>query len=162
MLKKKHTDIDKEIALMNPQETQIEIQNLNGQKESFQEKLKELNVVEPKNYYYEDKHDEVKEEYKKVNTEKITLDTKISEIEKLKSSVKGGIKCEHCGIELMNAAITQQKISELDGFILQRSEKVKLMTDLTNKEKEFVETKKQFDEYEKNKLIMMFEAHFCS
>jgi DNA repair exonuclease SbcCD ATPase subunit len=153
MLKKKHTDIDKEIALMNPQETQIEIQNLNGQKESFQEKLKELNVVEPKNYYYEDKHDEVKEEYKKVNTEKITLDTKISEIEKLKSSVKGGIKCEHCGIELMNAAITQQKISELDGFILQRSEKVKLMTDLTNKEKEFVETKKQFDEYEKNKLI---------
>jgi DNA repair exonuclease SbcCD ATPase subunit len=153
MLKKKHTDIDKEIALMNPQETQIEIQNLNGQKESFQEKLKELNVVEPENYYYEDKHDEVKEEYKKVNTEKITLDTKISEIEKLKSSVKGGIKCEHCGIELMNAAITQQKISELDGLILQRNEKVKLMTDLTNKEKEFVETKKQFDEYEKNKLI---------
>jgi DNA repair exonuclease SbcCD ATPase subunit len=153
MLKKKHTDIDKEIALMNPQETQIEIQNLNGQKESFQEKLKELNVVEPENYYYEDKHDEVKEEYKKVNTEKITLDTKISEIEKLKSSVKGGIKCEHCGIELMNAAITQQKISELDGLILQRGEKVKLMTDLTNKEKEFVETKRQFDEYEKNKLI---------
>jgi len=153
MLKKKHTDIDKEIALMNPQETQIEIQNLNGQKESFQEKLKELNVVEPENYYYEDKHDEVKEEYKKVNTEKITLDTKISEIEKLKSSIKGGIKCEHCGIELMNAAITQQKISELDGLILQRGEKVKLMTDLTNKEKEFVETKKQFDEYEKNKLI---------
>jgi DNA repair ATPase RecN len=27
------------------------------------------------------------------------------------------------------------------------------MTDLTNKEKEFVETKRQFDEYEKNKLI---------
>jgi DNA repair exonuclease SbcCD ATPase subunit len=153
MISKKHTDIDKEIALMNPQETQVEIQKLNSQKESFQEKLKELNVVEPENFYYEDKHDVVKDEYKKVNTEKITLDTKISEIEKLKSSVKGGIKCEHCGIELMNATITQQKISELDGFILQRNEKVKLMTDLTNKEEEFVETKKQFDEYEKNKLI---------
>jgi DNA repair exonuclease SbcCD ATPase subunit len=153
MLKKKHTDIDKEIALMNPQETQIEIQNLNGQKESFQEKLKELNVVEPENYYYEDKHDEVKEEYKKVNTEKITLDTKISEIEKLKSSVKGGIKCEHCGIELMNAAITQLKISELAGLITHKTHKEVLLNDLSVKEKEFVETKKQFDEYEKNKLI---------
>jgi len=153
MLKKKHTDIDKEIALMNPQETQIEIQNLNGQKESFQEKLKELNVVEPENYYYEDKHDEVKEEYKKVNTEKITLDTKISEIEKLKSSVKGGIKCEHCGIELMNAAITQLKISELAGLITHKSHKEVLLNELSVKEKEFVETKRQFDEYEKNKLI---------
>jgi DNA repair exonuclease SbcCD ATPase subunit len=153
MLKKKHTDIDKEIALMNPQETQIEIQNLNGQKESFQEKLKELNVVEPENYYYEDKHDEVKEEYKKVNTEKITLDTKISEIEKLKSSVKGGIKCEHCGIELMNAAITQLKISELAGLITHKAHKEVLLNELSVKEKEFVETKKQFDEYEKNKLI---------
>jgi DNA repair exonuclease SbcCD ATPase subunit len=153
MLKKKHTDIDKEIALMNPQETQIEIQNLNGQKESFQEKLKELNVVEPENYYYEDKHDEIKEEYKKVNTEKITLDTKISEIEKLKSSVKGGIKCEHCGIELMNAAITQQKISELAGLITQKAHKEVLLNELSVKEKEFVETKRQFDEYEKNKLI---------
>ena len=153
MLKKKHTDIDKEIALMNPQETQIEIQNLNGQKESFQEKLKELNVVEPENYYYEDKHDEVKEEYKKVNTEKITLDTKISEIEKLKSSVKGGIKCEHCGIELMNATITQQKISELAGLITQKTHKEVLLNELSVKEKEFVETKRQFDEYEKNKLI---------
>ena len=153
MLKKKHTDIDKEIALMNPQETQIEIQNLNGQKESFQEKLNELNVVEPENYYYEDKHDEVKEEYKKVNTEKITLDTKITEIEKLKSSVKGGIKCEHCGIELMNAAITQQKISELAGLITQKAHKEVLLNELSVKEKEFVETKRQFDEYEKNKLI---------
>jgi len=153
MLKKKHTDIDKEIALMNPQETQIEIQNLNGQKESFQEKLKELNVVEPENYYYEDKHDDVKEEYKKVNTEKITLDTKITEIEKLKSSVKGGIKCEHCGIELMNAAITQQKISELAGLITQKAHKEVLLNELSVKEKEFVETKRQFDEYEKNKLI---------
>jgi DNA repair exonuclease SbcCD ATPase subunit len=53
----------------------------------------------------------------------------------------------------MNAAITQQKISELDGFNQQKKVIEKLMTDLTNKEKEFVETKKQFDEYEKNKLI---------
>jgi DNA repair exonuclease SbcCD ATPase subunit len=153
MLKKKHTDIDKEIVLMNPQETQIEIQNLNGQKESFQDKLKELKVVEPEQFYEEDKHDKIKEEYKNKFQLKVELETKISEIEKLQSSVKGGIKCEHCGIELMNAAITQQKISELDGFVIQKKVIEKVMNDLSFKEKEFVETKKQFDEYEKNKLI---------
>jgi DNA repair exonuclease SbcCD ATPase subunit len=53
----------------------------------------------------------------------------------------------------MNAAITQQKISELDGFVIQKKVIEKVMNDLSLKEKEFVETKKQFDEYEKNKLI---------
>jgi DNA repair exonuclease SbcCD ATPase subunit len=153
MLKKKHTDIDKEISLMNPDDTTSEIEKLKQQKESFEVKLKELNVVEPENFYHEDEHDKVKEEYNKVNTEKIKLETEISAIEKLKSSVKGGIKCEHCGIELMNAAITQQKIDELDGLTQRKDEKVGLMTDLSTKEKTFVESKRQFDEYEKNKLI---------
>jgi DNA repair exonuclease SbcCD ATPase subunit len=153
MLKKKHTDIDKEISLMNPDDTTSEIEKLKQQKESFEVKLKELNVVEPENFYHEDEHDKVKEEYNKFNTEKIKLETEISAIEKLKSSVKGGIKCEHCGIELINAAITQQKIAELDGLTQRKDEKVGLMTDLSIKEKTFVESKRQFDEYEKNKLI---------
>jgi DNA repair exonuclease SbcCD ATPase subunit len=153
MLKKKHNDIDKEIALMNPIKTQDEVVKLNKEKEEFIVKLTELNVVEPENYYHEDDHDKVKEEYKKVYTEKIELDTKITEIKKLKSSVEGGIKCEHCGIELMNAAITNSKISELDGFNRQKEEKEGLMTVLSGKEKTFVESKRQFDEYEKNKLI---------
>jgi DNA repair exonuclease SbcCD ATPase subunit len=153
MLKKKHSDIDKEIALLDPEKTKQQITTLQTEKEGYIKKLSELKVVEPEQYYEEDKHDKVKEDYKNKFQSKIELDTKISEVEKLQSSVKGGIKCEHCGIELMNAAITQQKISELDGFITQRKVIEKLMTDLSNKEKEFVETKRQFDEYEKNKLI---------
>jgi len=153
MLKKKHSDIDRDIALLNPEKTQQEIETIEVEKKSFVKKLSELKVVEPSEFYHEDKHDDVKEEYNKVFKEKIELDTKITEIEKLQSSVKGGIKCEHCGIELMNAAITQKKISELDGYISQKEEKEGLMTILTGKEKEFVETKRLFDEYEKNKLI---------
>ena len=153
MLKKKHNDIDKEIALMNPDKTQDEVVKLSKEKEEFLIKSSELNVVEPENYYHEDEHDKVKEDYKKVYTEKIELETKITEIKKLKSSVEGGIKCEHCGIELMNAAITNSKIAELDGYNQQKEEKEGLMTVLSGKEKTFVESKRQFDEYEKNKLI---------
>ena len=153
MLKKKHSDIDKEIALLNPEKTKEQIETLKKERQTYVDLLSTLKVVEPEQYYEEDKHDKVKEEYQNKFQSKIELETKISEIEKLKSEVDGGIKCEHCGIELMNAAITQQKISELDGFTQQKKVIEKLMTDLTNKEKEFVETKRQFDEYEKNKLI---------
>jgi len=153
MLKKKHSDIDKDIALLNPEKTQQEIDTIEFDKKSYIKKLSELQVVEPSEFYHEDKHDEVKEEYNKVFKEKIELDTKITEIEKLQSSVKGGIKCEHCGIELMNAAITQKKISELDNYIMQKAEKEGLMTNIIYKEQSFVNLKKEFDEYEKNKLI---------
>jgi hypothetical protein len=153
MLKKKHTDIDKEIALMNPNKTKTDIDELEEQKKSFQGKLNELNVVEPENFYHEDEHDKVKEEYNNLNKEMIQLETKIEDVEKLKSSVEGGIKCEHCGIELMNAAITNAKIAELDGYIMQKDNIYTKMQVLTGIELTFVKLKKDFDEYEKNKLI---------
>ena len=83
----------------------------------------------------------------------IQIETKIEDIEKLKSSVEGGIKCEHCGIELMNAAITNAKIAELDGYISQKDNIYVSMQVLTGIEQTFVRLKKEFDEYEKNKLI---------
>ena len=153
MLKKKHGDIDKEISLMNPVKTQEEIDGFDREKTTFKQKLDELNVVEPKEFYHEDDHDKIKEEYNDVFKSKIELETQIREIEKLKSSVSDGIKCEHCGIELMNASITQQKIGELDGYIMHKDQKVGLMQVLTGKEQAFVQLKKDFDEYEKNKLI---------
>jgi len=81
------------------------------------------------------------------------LDTNINSIQKLKSSVSNGIKCEHCGIELMNATITQSKIAELDGLIVQKTQIEGLMSELSGKEQGFVQLKKDFDEYERNKLV---------
>ena len=153
MLKKKHTNIDKEISLLNPEKTQEEINIIEFDKKGYISKIEELKVVEPSEFYHEDKHDEVKDQYNVVYKEIVQIDTEISSINKLKSEVEGGIKCGHCGIELMNAAITNAKIAELDGFIVRKDEKTKLMHDLSNKEQGFVQLKKEFDEYEKNKLI---------
>ncbi|MFN9899816.1 MAG: hypothetical protein ACK55Z_13705, partial [bacterium] len=71
----------------------------------------------------------------------------------LAKSVSGGIKCEHCGIELLNAEITKSKLSELAGLTTHKDQIVELMNDLSDKEKSFTQLKKEFDEYEKNKLI---------
>ena len=153
MLKKKHTNIDQEISRLNPTQVQEEINTIDFEKKGYISKINELKVVEPSEFYHEDKHDEVKDQYNEVYKEIVQIDTEIASINKLKSEVEGGIKCEHCGIELMNAAITNAKIAELDGFIRHKEEKTKLMQDLSRKEQSFVQLKKEFDEYEKNKLV---------
>jgi len=153
MLNKKHNDIDKEIALMNPDKTQDEVVKLKKEKEEFLVKLTELKVIEPSSFYYEDDHDKVKDEYNKSFKQMVEVESKIKSIEELKSSVDGGIKCEHCGIDLMMASITQSKIAELDGYIMQKDQIYTTMQVLTGTEQTFVRLKKEFDEYEKNKLI---------
>ena len=152
LLKSKH-NIDKDLTLVSPDKVQEEINGLDLQKAKSISDRDGVKVVEPSEFYHEDKHDEVKQEIKDLITKQAENNAKIKSIEELKSSVDGGIKCEHCGIELMNAAITNAKIGELAGFITHKGELEGLMQDLTSKELGFVNLKKEFDEYEKNKLI---------
>lgn len=153
LLKSKHSDIDKEISSLSPDKVNGDINTLKTQKSGVEKQLLEIKVIEPTSFYYEDQHDKIKTEYQNAYKEKIELETKIKSLEELKSSVSGGIKCEHCGIELMNASITQTKLNDLAGFITQKDQINELMHDLTIKEEGFVKLKKEFDEYEKNKLI---------
>ena len=152
LLKSKH-NIDNELVTVSPDKVQEEINGLDLQKAKAISDRDGVKVVEPSEFYHEDKHDEVKQEIKDLITKQAENNAKIKSIEELKSSVDGGIKCEHCGIELMNAAITNAKIGELAGFITHKGELEGLMQDLTIKELGFVNLKKEFDEYEKNKLI---------
>jgi DNA repair exonuclease SbcCD ATPase subunit len=153
MLKKKHSNIDQEISRLNPTQVQEEINTIDFEKKGYISKINELKVIEPSEFYHEDKHDEVKDQYNDVYKEIVQIDTEIASINKLKSEVEGGIKCGHCGIELMNASITNAKIAELDGYITHKDQKEGLMRDLSDKEQSFVKLKKEFDEYEKNKLV---------
>ena len=153
IIKKKHSDIDQEISILNPENTEQEIKGIGYNRSGFVTKMNELKVVEPSEFYKEEEHDKIKEEYNVVYKDVVRIDTEITSINKLKSSVEGGIKCEHCGIELMNASITNAKIEELDGYIIHKDQKEGLMQVLTGKEQAFVQLKKEFDEYEKNKLI---------
>ena len=153
LLKSKHTDIDKEISLLSPDKVTTDIITLKSQRQGVEKQLSEIKVVEPSSFYHEDEHDKVKEDYNEEYKKKVDVDHRIKTIEDLKSSVDGGIKCEHCGLDLMMASITKSKIAELDGYIMQKDQISGLMMDLTGKEQGFVQLKKEFDEYEKNKLV---------
>jgi len=153
MLKKKHTDIDKEIALLNPETTKSQIETLKKEKEGYVDLLSVLKVIEPKEFYHEDKHDDIRDQMKTTNGDLVSAQNKVQEIEELVKKYGDGIQCEHCGIKLMEAALTKKKIDELSDWETKVDKFSKKWKDLESKEKSYTQLKKDFDEYEKNKLI---------
>ena len=153
LISNKHNDIDHSISILNPDALKTDITKFEQDNLRISSDLSKLNVVEPTSYYHEDKHDQIKESYNVELKRKFEVESKINNLNELAKSVSGGIKCEHCGIELLNAEITKTKLSELASYNMQKDQIVELMHVLTGKEKEFVQLKKEFDEYEKNKLI---------
>ena len=153
LLNSKHADLSQELIILDPVKLQTEINTYVSNGKTIQLQIDGIKIVEPSGYYHEDKHDAVKE---LLTNHKILLGNtnhKVGEIEDLVKKFGDGIQCEHCGIKLMDAEITKKKIGELDG----RKEEVKILNglieELDKEEKTYVQFKKEFDEYERNKLI---------
>jgi DNA repair exonuclease SbcCD ATPase subunit len=153
LLNSKHADIDQELVSLNPLQLSSEITSLESVSEGLLRQIKEVVLVEPKEFYHEDKHDEVKEQRQKVNDELILAQNKVEEIKELVKKYGDGIQCEHCGIKLMEAALTKKKIDELSDWETKVEKLSKKRKDLDTKEKSFTQLKKDFDLYEKNKLV---------
>jgi DNA repair exonuclease SbcCD ATPase subunit len=153
LLNSKHADIDQELLSLNPLQLTSEITTLEGTSDTLLQQIKDVVLIEPKEFYHEDKHDEVKEERQKVNDELILAQNKVEEIKELVKKYGDGIQCEHCGIKLMEAALTKKKIDELADWESKVDKLSKKWKDLDTKEKSFTQLKKDFDLYEKNKLV---------
>ena len=153
LLKSKFTDLDQELISLNPIKLQSEISDLEGAIDNTSRLIKEVKIIEPKEYYHEDKHDEIKDEMKTVNGELVLAQNKVEEIEEMVKKFGDGIQCEHCGIKLMEAALTKKKIDELSDWEKKVEKLSKKWKDLDSKEKSYTQLKKDFDEYERNKLI---------
>ena len=149
----KFTDLDQELVILNPETLKTQILTAEGGIKELERNIKSVDVVEPKEYYHEDKHDEVKEKLLNTKLDKNRAWDKVEEISDMVTKYGDGMQCQHCGIKLMEAELTKKKISELDGW----KEKLNTLSDevlkLEAKEKSFVELKNEFDKYEKNKLI---------
>ena len=153
LLKSKYTDIDQELIILNPLKLQSDITDLENGSERIKGQINEIKIVEPKEFYHEDKHDEIKDGMKTTNGELVLAQNKVQEIEQLVKKYGDGIQCEHCGIKLMEAALTKKKIDELGDWEKKVDKLSKQWKDLDSKEKSYTKLKKDFDEYEKNKLI---------
>jgi DNA repair exonuclease SbcCD ATPase subunit len=153
LLNSKHSDLSQELIILDPVKLQADINSHVLTSKTIQSQIDAVKIVEPSGFYHEDKHDGVKE---LLTNHKILLGNtnhKVSEIELMVKKYGDGIECEHCGIKLMDASITKKKIGELDGL----KEEVKihnnLIEELDKEEKTYTQLNKEFDEYERNKLI---------
>jgi DNA repair exonuclease SbcCD ATPase subunit len=153
LLKSKYIDIDQELIILNPIKLQSDITDFENGSERIKGQINEVKIVEPKEFYHEDKHDEIKDGMKTTNGELILAQNKVQEIEQLVKKYGDGIQCEHCGIKLMEAALTKKKIDELGDWEKKVDKLSKQWKDLDSKEKSYTQLKKDFDEYERNKLI---------
>ena len=153
LLKSKYADIDQELIVLNPIKLQGDITDFENASERIKGQINEVKVVEPKDFYHEDKHDAVKEVIKSRFAELVTSENKVEEIEDLVGKYGDGIQCEHCGIKLMEAELTKKKIDQLEGYKKLVKEFKTEISDYEKKEQSFTQLKKDFDEYERNKLI---------
>jgi DNA repair exonuclease SbcCD ATPase subunit len=153
LLNAKHTDIDQELVKLNPLNLKSDITNLEGEKERIEGQIKGVVVKEPSSYYHEDQHDKIRREISDKNIKKSTIQIKLEGIESLVKSLEGGVKCEHCGIELINAELNKAKIAQKDELMASLDKVSAELVALEEKEKSFTQLKKDFEEYEKNKLI---------
>ena len=153
LLNSKHSDLSQELIILDPVKLQGDISSHVLTSKTIQSQIDAVKIVEPSGFYHEDKHDGVKE---LLTNHKILLGNtnhKVSEIELMVKKYGDGIECEHCGIKLMDASITKKKIGELDGLKEQVKIHNNLIEELDKEEKTYTQLKKEFDEYERNKLI---------
>jgi len=150
LLNSKYNDIDQELVKLN---LKSDISNIEGDIEVTKDQLKSIVVKEPTNFYHEDQHDKIRGELSDKRIAESNYKIQIEGIDELTKSLSGGIKCEHCGIELINAQLNKARIDKKDELVSSLNKVVIEVAQLDAQEKGYTQLKKDFDEYEKNKLI---------
>lgn len=153
LIRTKYNDIDHDLIILDPIKLDNEINTYIENSKKIQESINSIKVVKPTEFYYEDKHDEIRKQITNTLISISNVKNKISEINLLVQKFGDGIQCEHCGIKLMDAKITKEKISELSKWKDDLLELESRHKELTEIDQTFTSSKKEFDEYERNKLI---------
>jgi len=153
LLKSKHTDLDQELVVLQPDSLKNNIKDYEGKVSQIERQIKEVKVVEPSDFYHEDKHDKIKDELTNTKIELNRAHSKWEDISDMVDKYGNGVECQHCGIKLMEAELTKKKISELDEWKKKVDDLTEELKQLEIKEKSFRELKQEFDTYERNKLI---------
>ena len=153
LLKSKYLDIDKDLMLLNPDKLQVEIGEYEISIKSTMDKISSIDISKPSEFYDETEHDSIRDGIRSLTSDLAVVNNIILTTEALIKKYDNGIQCEHCGIKLIEAEITKSKINELSGL---KESKLKIegeLSELKVKDDSYIKKKKEFDDYEKNKLI---------
>ena len=156
LLSEKHNDIDQALFKTNVQTLTNEIGDINVKIKKIEEILKTTVVVEPKEYYYEDKHNTLKDKIRDLNYEIKEGGLSISKVTTHIKHLTDGSVCSECKRPLENVDHTKE-IDTKKLSIIEMEESIKkteVLLDESIKSEVVLSTlKKEYDAYEKNKLI---------
>jgi DNA repair exonuclease SbcCD ATPase subunit len=155
LLIRKHQDVDRELAKIDPVRYQQEI-TVSQQKVIDAISVHDLIVVkEPETYYHDNQHAEVQT---RLNIEKVTLQVTTTEGTKIANQVKEmkeGKDCPTCKRPLDDVDHTEE-IENLEQLLSEKREAVKItqtnIKDIEAELQRWADLKKQFDDYDRNKL----------
>ena len=153
LLKQKHTGLDEELLKVKPETLTQDIVSYESKITLTELDLKQVVVVEPSEYYHEDQHDNVKELLSEEKVKLGTMESKISDITDELKDFEGGFSCQYCGIELAKSDYADKKKEESKELSEKVELSIKEVEKFTKEEQSFVDLKKAFDLYERNKLI---------
>jgi len=152
---KRNNDIDQELIRTNPDQIKKDIGTLDVAKQKAILEANSTNVKEPSKFYLEEDHQLVKDEMNGLIVEgRVNADV-IKRNELLVKQLEEGQICPTCNRALEDVDHTdeinkiKQLIESTNGI---QTENRKKYDELTDKEKVLSDLKKEYDEYERNKL----------
>lgn len=154
-LKRRNNDIDQDLIRTNPDQLKRDIADLTTIKTTSLNNAKLVDVKEPSQYYLEDDHEKIKTEVSGIIIEGRVNSDAIRRQETLVEQLEKGSICPTCNRPLDQVDHTDEinKIKEeIEGLKKVQSDNEKKLNDVTEKEKVFANLKREYDEYEKNKL----------
>lgn len=152
---KSRNDVDQELIKLNPDTLKFEISELEKKKQQSQNYADEVIVTEPSEYYLEDEHEIVRKEHTRLIVDKQLYEDTIKRNQSLVKQLEEGSICPTCKRALDEVDHTDE-INTLKIDIDNTQEKLQQIIDdilsQENKNKQFDNLKKEYDEYERNKL----------
>ena len=153
LIRKKHIGLDDELLRINTDSMKDDIKEYGSKIGVTLKELTSINVVEPSKYYHEDEHDQIKEKLSNERINEGTMSSKKEDIVEELKTFEDGLECQYCGIVLAQSTYTEKRKKELEDINIGLTSSTLKLKELLLQEQSFVNLKKDFDTYERNKLI---------
>lgn len=148
-------DIDQELIRTNPTSLEKEISLLKSQKETNQQNVDSVSVVEPSRYYLEEEHNQLKEKMNQLVVENRLGEREKADKEKHIKLLEEGKICPKCNRPLDEVDHTdeiEETKKEIEDINKDRGNNDKELEDLKKQSESYEALKTEFDTYERNKL----------
>ena len=156
LIGKKNNDVDMDLVRTNPETLKKEIIELKSEQKLVQAIADSIELKEPSEYYVEEDHSQLIEKINYLIVDEKMVDMEIKNKESLIEQMEKGSICPTCKRSLEDVDHTEEIKSlhnEITLKITQKTEINSKILKLREEETKFINLKKEYDTYEKNKLI---------